>query len=75
MPSFTSSRGHQLNRKVDAAVPDPCRGEVRLSKITATSFGSLFRVSVGVHVEGTPEEIAGGTCGPSVAPPAAGPPP
>jgi hypothetical protein len=74
--AHTSSRGHQLDSKVNAAVPDPCRGEVRLSKVTATSFGSLFRSSLGVHVEGAPEEVPGGTCAPAVAvpPPAASTP-
>ena len=64
MGTAGGARFSQLDGKAEAAVPDPCRGQVRLSRIRASSTGSIGHFSVSVHVEGGPEFVPAGTCGP-----------
>src|SRR5262245_50414558 len=42
MPATSGGRYAKLDTKAEAAVPDPCRGEVRLSRVSATAFGAAF---------------------------------
>src|SRR5262245_51206028 len=46
-----AGKAPQLDAKAELAVPDPCRGQVRLSKVRASSVGSIAHFSVSVQVE------------------------
>src|SRR5262245_38718230 len=62
--SAGGARASQLDGHAEAWVPDPCHGQVRLSRVTASSVGSISHFSVSVHVEGGPELVPAGSCPP-----------
>ena len=63
----------QIDAKVDAVVPDPCAGEVYLSRLKASSF-SIFAFLVvtseeKVEIEAAAAPLARGMCGAPGGPP------
>jgi len=58
----------QLGMKVAQIVPDPCRNDIRVSEIRATSFGVMAFIvvssTVRVQVDAVPVPVANGSCPP-----------
>jgi hypothetical protein len=66
--SSGGGKAPELDLKTERALDDVCRSDVRLAKIHATSFGIdaflFFRTSASIEVQGFPNPVGAGVCGP-----------